>query len=475
VEPSGYPSFAVKPKVDTNDHFVIDYFEPPAGNERVFGYDLSSNAARLEGIQEARDTGELIATTPVRLLQTTTPEPGFVLFLAVYDVPGVPATAPARRRHFVGLVDAAFRTQDLLESALTSRRVKIQEVFDVGPTVASAPAPLASSGLLTDERGDVSALRPRSVPDPHRYLDIDVGSRRWRMLAIPSADAANSAQLALPWIVVATGIVLTMLLAGLVFSIADSRGRALTLAAGMTADLRHREHELEVTNEQLLATNKAVREFVAIASHDMRSPLAAVSGFTRVLREDWETITPTERDQYLAIMQRRGDELARLVDDLFLTSEIEAGALMVRAETIPLQGVFERALAEFTPRAAISAGDAGALAVRADPSHLARILTNYIDNAVKYGTAPIRIDTVENEGWVEIRVIDDGPGVPESFVPRLFEKFARADSDGTSGVSGTGLGLSIVRGLARANGGDAWYELASPRGACFAFRLPRAS
>jgi signal transduction histidine kinase len=98
------------------------------------------------------------------------------------------------------------------------------------------------------------------------------------------------------------------------------------------------------------------------------------------------------------------------------------------------------------------------------------MLTNYVANALKYGGPPIRIEAREADGVVEIFVRDRGTGVPEEFVPRLFERFAQA---GTK-EGGTGLGLSIVRGLARAQGGEAWYEPDPSGGACFGVRLPSA-
>ncbi|MGH2678216.1 MAG: sensor histidine kinase, partial [Actinomycetota bacterium] len=107
------------------------------------------------------------------------------------------------------------------------------------------------------------------------------------------------------------------------------------------------------------------------------------------------------------------------------------------------------------------------LRVRVDPDHLEQILMNYVSNAMRYGRPPVRIDAGRRDRFVEIVVADSGSGVPPAFVPRLFEEFAQAGRSGT----GTGLGLSIVLGLARAQGGDAWYEAGEP-GARFCVRLP---
>ncbi|MCA1845635.1 MAG: HAMP domain-containing histidine kinase [Actinobacteria bacterium] len=115
------------------------------------------------------------------------------------------------------------------------------------------------------------------------------------------------------------------------------------------------------------------------------------------------------------------------------------------------------------------------LTARIDPAHLQQALVNYATNAVTYGAGPYTVTAgVEGEpAGVVIRVIDEGDGVPDEFVPHLFGRFARSDAARTrKGVHGTGLGLSIVAGLLQANGGDAWYEPGEPRGARFCLRLP---
>jgi signal transduction histidine kinase len=118
--------------------------------------------------------------------------------------------------------------------------------------------------------------------------------------------------------------------------------------------------------------------------------------------------------------------------------------------------------------------DAG-LTARADPAHLQQALVNYATNAIQYGGPPYRV-TAGLEGdpaGVVIRVIDEGDGVPEDFVPRLFGRSSRSQAvRAWKGVHGTGLGLSIVAGLLHANEGDAWYEPGDPRGARFCLRLP---
>jgi signal transduction histidine kinase len=116
----------------------------------------------------------------------------------------------------------------------------------------------------------------------------------------------------------------------------------------------------------------------------------------------------------------------------------------------------------------------GGLVVLADVDHASRMVRNLLENARHHGEAPVVVSARRTDDHVELRVRDHGPGVPEDFGPRLFQRFARSDeAKGGRAAHGTGLGLSIVRGLARAADGDAWYEPES-LGACFVVSFPAA-
>lgn len=240
-------------------------------------------------------------------------------------------------------------------------------------------------------------------------------------------------------------------------------------------ELQRLNRELERANDELEALNQAMRDFVAIASHDLKGPLTAILGSAALLRERWDAMPDGRRSDFLGMIERQAGHLGRLCDDLLTLSRIEAGALDTHTQVVRLREAFAAAIESFEQHALeIRITSAGDLRVLADPDHLRRILVNYVGNAIKYGAPPIEVEATDAGEWVEIRVRDRGEGVPEEFVPRLFGKFARADIEGADGERGTGLGLSIVQGLAQANGGATWYEPNRPRGSCFAVRLPKA-
>jgi PAS domain S-box-containing protein len=262
---------------------------------------------------------------------------------------------------------------------------------------------------------------------------------------------------------------------GRLASLALDNARLYQAAQQELYERRRAEKELELSASELRQANEDLRvademksHFVAVASHELRTPLTAVLGFATTLLNHWEQIPDEEKRDQIRTIEVQARRLSRLADDLLTMSKIEAGALEVRPETVDVAPAISRATSTFGDREIEVEVQAG-LRVRADPDHLEQILMNYVSNAMRYGMPPVRIDARTRDRFVEIVVADSGSGVPQAFVPHLFEEFSQAGGGGT----GTGLGLSIVLGLARAQGGDAWYEPGEP-GARFCVRIPSA-
>jgi len=246
------------------------------------------------------------------------------------------------------------------------------------------------------------------------------------------------------------------------------------------AELRELNDELdaermrvEQANAELQVVNEAIRGFIAVAAHDLRTPLVSIAGFSALLTKNWETFSEENRRKFVASIDRQSHNMSMLVDELLTSSSIEGGGLTTSPEQIGLRRAIDRCLELGTRDAAsVAVSCSPDLSVLADRRHLGRILDNYLQNAFKYGEPPVRIDATQVGDMVEVRVLDHGTGVPAEFVSRLFSKFARANTASTKAQQGTGLGLSIVRGLAEANGGHVRYEPNVPHGSCFFVQLP---
>ena len=157
-----------------------------------------------------------------------------------------------------------------------------------------------------------------------------------------------------------------------------------------------------------------------------------------------------------------------------LLSRIEAGRIATASVSVDLAEVAREVVAELRlePRTEFAAD--GVPIVAADSAHLHQILLNFLANAVAYGEPPFAIAIDEEAATVTVRVCDSGLGVPEAFIPHLFEAYSRASEHHEECYQGSGLGLAIAKGLAEAAGGEVWYEPGDAGGARFCLRLPKA-
>jgi len=238
---------------------------------------------------------------------------------------------------------------------------------------------------------------------------------------------------------------------------------------------QRRADELARANEALAATDRLKDQFLAMANHELRTPLTSIGGFTRTLLDLEEQIGEDQRRQFLEIISDQADRLTRMVDDMLLLSRAELGTLVTKPAVVDVAEATRRALVA-ADHANIPATIQPGLRADVDPHQFEQMLRNYVDNACKYASPEtVEVHVAAEDEAVVLRVCDGGDGVSDLFEPRLFDRFSRSEEHAAAGTPGVGLGLAIVRELARANGGDAWYERNDPCGACFCLRLPLAT
>jgi signal transduction histidine kinase len=251
------------------------------------------------------------------------------------------------------------------------------------------------------------------------------------------------------------------------------RGAALQTVA----DERSRELvEERAEVERLRRVDGAKSEFVAVAAHEFRTPLAAVIGVLSTLREHSAVLTPEERRELLDGAATQASRLARLVDDLLTVSRIEDGVLRLALEPVDPRHLLSEAAqaSDMAGRLVIQVGRVGR--VRCDPDAIIRVLTNLLDNARKYSPpdSKVHIAVALEDDLVRFRVSDEGAGIPEDERLEVFERFRRLDGGGKK-KPGAGLGLYICRGLVEAHGGTIGVGASSHGGAEFSFTLPKAT
>jgi signal transduction histidine kinase len=215
-------------------------------------------------------------------------------------------------------------------------------------------------------------------------------------------------------------------------------------------------------------------EFLSIVSHELKSPVAAITGLTATLSASRDRLTDEQIDDCLGRISRQAERLDRLVADLLDLAQVESGTFRVRIEPVNLAGSAERALesAPSPPGKFVELAVPESLWALADPGRLEQVLVNLLTNAYRYGGRRIRLEALATSDGVVVTVADDGDGVPDELAPQLFEGFARGPSGAP--VQGSGLGLAIARALLEGLGGRIWYEPGRPAGARFRFLLPAA-
>ena len=215
-------------------------------------------------------------------------------------------------------------------------------------------------------------------------------------------------------------------------------------------------------------------EFVSMVSHEFRTPLTSIAGFSDTLRTSWDDLSRDEIDEFLIIMRQEAQHLSSLVEDILVIPRIEAGRLRLRAQEFDLAGEIaatSRLVFAGTGKE-VNAAVPGGVMVSADRGRTGQVLRNLLDNARKHGGDAVEIEGEASPDTYTITVSDNGPGIAEADWERVFEHFEQVTKGDARLDEGVGLGLPIARQLARAMDGDVWYVPRFPTGASFRFSMP---
>jgi PAS domain S-box-containing protein len=217
--------------------------------------------------------------------------------------------------------------------------------------------------------------------------------------------------------------------------------------------------ELETLNERLRQAADDQAQFLAVTAHELRTPVGVLGSSAEMLSRHWKELEEGERDELLGAMATSTVRLKRLLDDLLTASRLQASALSLRFVVVDIAEVVAEAVRTATrthPGVVVHSDVGERLLVEGDAERLSQVVENLIGNAVRHGVPPVDVHARRVGATVELRVRDEGPGVADEMLPRLFDRFASG-----AGRKGTGLGLYIVRELARAHGGEVRYEPSS--------------
>ena len=247
---------------------------------------------------------------------------------------------------------------------------------------------------------------------------------------------------------------------------------ALGSLTGLALDRARLFAQERAARESLQRADELKSQFVALAAHELRSPVGAIYGLSETIAERGHELDPERLEELQRSLNMQIRRLRELVEQLLDLSRLDAEAVVIRPQRVRVRDRLEEIVESVSPIESVPIGlevDPSLEAVL-DVEALDRIVSNLILNACRYGEPPVLVSAATEQGTLRVTVQDRGPGVPADFVPQLFDPFAR--SAGNAASPGTGLGLAIARSYARAHRGEVSYRPAAPRGAAFELILP---
>jgi signal transduction histidine kinase len=230
--------------------------------------------------------------------------------------------------------------------------------------------------------------------------------------------------------------------------------------------------------EQLERLNRAKSEFVSIVSHEFRTPLTGIQGFSEMMRD--EELTMEEMREYAGDINKDSQRLNRMINEMLDLDRMESGRMTIHPEPIDLNSVVDEVAGRVRPNApnhTLTLDLQPDLPqIQADRDRMTQVASNLLNNAVKYSPTGGRITVTTRADGTDVRldVRDEGLGIPPEALETIFERFSRVDSQATKDIQGTGLGLPIVRQIVQLHGGKVWAESELGKGSVFHVVLPLA-
>ena len=251
------------------------------------------------------------------------------------------------------------------------------------------------------------------------------------------------------------------------------------------ARLREAETELasalaaqQAANEQLERLNRTKSEFVSIVSHEFRTALTGIQGFSEMMRD--EDFTMEEMKEYAADINKDALRLNRMITEMLDLDRMESGRMTLNVESVDINEIITDVATRSqmnSPSHSVAVHlDESLPLISGDRDKLTQVLANLVSNAIKYSPEGGEITlTSAREGDVaHVRVRDQGMGIPPEALEKVFERFSRVESGASRYIQGTGLGLPIVRQIVQMHGGRAWVESTVGQGSTFQFTVPLA-
>ncbi|MGV8946971.1 MAG: CHASE domain-containing protein [Lutibacter sp.] len=485
------PDYTVFPiDLEKKEYTPIVFIEPLNGlNIKALGSNTSSNPLMRKAIEDARDFNKTMLTDRVTLIQSSENEirKGFVIYSPIYERSAPINTVEERRVAIRGWAASSFRMVNFMDGVLDQHesgshnqlRLRIYDGDNI-----------SSKALLYDNQNSLNKNKVKLTSNT-LLLPIELNGKKWTLqFTQPKTD---SSFVSATFIMMVGGILSSILLSFLVFSLSNTASFAKRLANKLTADLLDKNKELVAINELLEESHSELKiskekaeessrlksAFLANMSHEIRTPMNAILGFSELLEQP--ELTDEKQKKYFEIIKKSGKRLLNVINDIIDISKVEAGQMEVLISEVNITEQINEVYAFFSPEAkkkGISLVINNLLSlnentIKSDSHKINTILVNLVKNAIKYceeGTIEIGVE--KKESFFEFYVKDTGAGIPKDRQKAIFDRFVQADIEDVRALQGSGLGLSISKAYVEMLGGKIWLESELREGSTFYFTIP---
>ena len=450
---------------DGKYRFIL-YIEPTDERNTVaLGYDMYSNPIRREAIDKSYVGDSPSMSGAVTLVQEITKQKqhGFLLYLPVYKHGSNPSTLEERKNSSIGVVYAAFRTDDFLSETISDFKNMHICLYDSSISYENL--------IFSNDPDDKCNTKPTSKI---REVDIKNYGRTWIALfhnyVYPDFFSSS--------------VHLVILIFGLVLSVCltiftKTYRKSMFEKAKLKSEQEKKDLEIKLTIENLKNENKEKTEFMSMISHELKTPLFTISGYAEILNDDEKNLTEQQKDDISEILLGT-QSLELLINDLLDAQKLDLKKLILEKSQINIRTlVLEvvKSLQPFFDKKSISnqIEISDDILLNCDPSRIAQILKNLLKNsveAINHDHGLIKINVARQNDSVLFSVIDNGSGIPDTIAKNMFKKFYQIDSSLSRKKDGTGLGLYICQQLVLLHGGKIWYDSSPDKGTAFYFSIP---
>jgi signal transduction histidine kinase len=458
----GFTQYEITPKGKREIYTSIIYLEPFTGrNLLAFGYDMFSEPVRRKAMEIARDSNIAMLSGKVTLVQETGQDvqAGVLMYIPVFR-DGMPSgTVEERRKAIAGWVYSPYRMNDLMhgiqgrEGISADNPIKLR-IYDDDL--------ISEEALLYESRNKGNALNIRKQ-NLSLQLPVVFNNKRWTLVFSGRKEEMSifhKGQVVI-W---TTGVVISIL---------------LFVLSTMQINANIRSRQIGELNRQLEKLNADKSRFIAILSHDLKSPFTSILGFLELLMTGIRKYSIDQIESHIHIINESARNTYNLLEDLLTWIRAHSGKIPFNPQLISFRENYDNVLEILLPLGEskninIECHETGNVMLYADKDMLKTIMRNLLSNAIKF-TRPggsIKITAEKQPGRVMISVADTGTGMKEQQLENLFDISKIYSTTGTGGEKGSGLGLVICREFIETHGGKIWAVSEFGKGSDFRFTMP---